>query len=166
MGDPSRYPEIRMARHMYALQWLPREIRDDRPLLQQWIDNNLTYLDACAIVVFQDGDADFRRDSWSTYHNLHMCRLGVCSHWLIGFGTSTAATGPRTQASRFLKLRSRCWEKSACVSVLGARHPKSQRNTHTALFVFALGLGPRPVLSYTAVGLVPPGALFTTPLSL
>eukprot|EP00962_Isochrysis_galbana_P016960 scaffold4855_cov115-Isochrysis_galbana.AAC.2 len=42
MGDPSRYPEIRMARHMYALQWLPREIRDDRPLLQQWIDNNMS----------------------------------------------------------------------------------------------------------------------------
>eukprot|EP00962_Isochrysis_galbana_P041144 scaffold15022_cov117-Isochrysis_galbana.AAC.13 len=35
MGDPSRYPEIRLARHMYALQWLPRDIRDDRPLLQQ-----------------------------------------------------------------------------------------------------------------------------------
>eukprot|EP00962_Isochrysis_galbana_P055446 scaffold27229_cov146-Isochrysis_galbana.AAC.4 len=85
MGDPpALYPEIRMARHMYALQWLPREIRDDRPLLQQWIDNNLTYLDALALVVFQDGDADFRRDSWSTYHNLHMCRLGlgVCPHWL------------------------------------------------------------------------------------
>eukprot|EP00962_Isochrysis_galbana_P013440 scaffold3811_cov116-Isochrysis_galbana.AAC.4 len=29
MGDPSRYPEIRLARHMYALQWLPRDIRDD-----------------------------------------------------------------------------------------------------------------------------------------
>eukprot|EP00962_Isochrysis_galbana_P038554 scaffold13700_cov136-Isochrysis_galbana.AAC.5 len=27
------YPEIRTTRHMYALQWLPREIRDDRPLL-------------------------------------------------------------------------------------------------------------------------------------
>eukprot|EP00962_Isochrysis_galbana_P032649 scaffold10772_cov107-Isochrysis_galbana.AAC.2 len=82
MGDPSRYPEIRLARHMYALQWLPREVRDDRPLLQQWIDNNMSYLDACAIVVFQDGDADFRRDSWSIYHNLHMCRLGVCPNWL------------------------------------------------------------------------------------
>eukprot|EP00962_Isochrysis_galbana_P040005 scaffold14464_cov108-Isochrysis_galbana.AAC.1 len=32
--------------------------------------------------------------------------------------------------------------------------PKSQHNTHNALFA----LGPRPVLSYTAVGLVPPGA--------
>eukprot|EP00962_Isochrysis_galbana_P013184 scaffold3765_cov122-Isochrysis_galbana.AAC.8 len=34
------------------------------------------------------------------------------------------------------------------------------QHTHHSLF-----LGPRPVLSYTAVGLVPPGALFTTPLS-
>eukprot|EP00962_Isochrysis_galbana_P034390 scaffold11642_cov103-Isochrysis_galbana.AAC.2 len=40
MGDPSRYPEIRAARTVYALRWLPREIRDDRLLLQQWIDNN------------------------------------------------------------------------------------------------------------------------------
>eukprot|EP00962_Isochrysis_galbana_P041525 scaffold15267_cov118-Isochrysis_galbana.AAC.13 len=64
MGDPARYPEIRMARHMYALQWLPREVRDDRPLLQQWIDNNMSYLDARALVVFQDGDADFCRDFW------------------------------------------------------------------------------------------------------
>jgi len=23
MGDPSRYPEIRMARFLYAMQWLP-----------------------------------------------------------------------------------------------------------------------------------------------
>jgi len=51
MGDPSRYPEIGTARHMYALRWLPREIRDDRLLLQQWIDNNMSYLDARALVV-------------------------------------------------------------------------------------------------------------------
>jgi len=25
MGDPSRYPDIRMARTIYALQWLPRD---------------------------------------------------------------------------------------------------------------------------------------------
>eukprot|EP00962_Isochrysis_galbana_P029107 scaffold9276_cov112-Isochrysis_galbana.AAC.4 len=30
MGDPSRYPEIRAARTVYALQWLPRDLRDDR----------------------------------------------------------------------------------------------------------------------------------------
>eukprot|EP00962_Isochrysis_galbana_P018575 scaffold5362_cov100-Isochrysis_galbana.AAC.5 len=57
-----------------------REIRDDRPLLQQWIDNNMSYLDldARALVVLQSGDAVFRRDTWSVYHDLHMCRLGVC----------------------------------------------------------------------------------------
>jgi len=56
MGETPRstlYPEIRTARHMYALRWLPREIRDDRPLLQQWIDNNLSYLDARALVALQ-----------------------------------------------------------------------------------------------------------------
>eukprot|EP00962_Isochrysis_galbana_P051885 scaffold23306_cov125-Isochrysis_galbana.AAC.14 len=46
--------------------------------LHLWIDNNLSYLDALVLVDLQAGDADFRRDSWSTYHNLHMCRLGVC----------------------------------------------------------------------------------------
>eukprot|EP00962_Isochrysis_galbana_P015837 scaffold4536_cov113-Isochrysis_galbana.AAC.3 len=31
--DPALYPDIRLARHMYALQWLPRAIRDDSPLI-------------------------------------------------------------------------------------------------------------------------------------
>eukprot|EP00962_Isochrysis_galbana_P005205 scaffold1419_cov95-Isochrysis_galbana.AAC.2 len=56
MGDPSRYPEIRHARHIYALQWLPRAIRDDVPLLRQWIDNNMSYLDALVLEVFQYGE--------------------------------------------------------------------------------------------------------------
>eukprot|EP00962_Isochrysis_galbana_P044038 scaffold16943_cov121-Isochrysis_galbana.AAC.1 len=71
--DSYRAPHVCAA----ALRWLPREIRDDRPLLQQWIDNNMSYLDARALVVLQAGGSDFRRDSWSVYHNLHMCRLGV-----------------------------------------------------------------------------------------
>jgi len=25
MGDPALYPDIRHARHIYALQWLPRD---------------------------------------------------------------------------------------------------------------------------------------------
>eukprot|EP00962_Isochrysis_galbana_P001834 scaffold473_cov104-Isochrysis_galbana.AAC.6 len=29
MGDPSRYPDIRTARLVYALKWLPRDFRDD-----------------------------------------------------------------------------------------------------------------------------------------
>jgi hypothetical protein len=93
MGDPSRYPEIRTARHLYALRWLPREIRDDQTLLHQWIDNNLSYLDARALVVLQAGDADFRRDSWSTYHNLHMCRLGVCPQWLLSLDVYSLSAG-------------------------------------------------------------------------
>eukprot|EP00962_Isochrysis_galbana_P025968 scaffold8018_cov109-Isochrysis_galbana.AAC.3 len=42
----------------------------------------MSYLDARALEVFQSGDADFRRASWSVYQNLHMCRLGVCPNWL------------------------------------------------------------------------------------
>eukprot|EP00962_Isochrysis_galbana_P052072 scaffold23448_cov133-Isochrysis_galbana.AAC.2 len=53
MGDPSRYSDIRMARTVYALQWLPRDLRDDRLLLQQWIDNNMTYLDARVLADLQ-----------------------------------------------------------------------------------------------------------------
>eukprot|EP00962_Isochrysis_galbana_P044182 scaffold17061_cov93-Isochrysis_galbana.AAC.1 len=35
------------------------------------------------------------RGSWSVYHNLHMCRLGVCPNWLwsldvYGLSTPTA----------------------------------------------------------------------------
>jgi len=51
---------------MYALQWLPRAIRDDSPLMHLWINNNLSYLDALVLEVFQYHDADFRRASWST----------------------------------------------------------------------------------------------------
>jgi len=54
--------------------------------------NNISYLDARALVVFQDGDADFRRDSWSTYHNLHMCRLGVCPQWLWSLDVYSLST--------------------------------------------------------------------------
>eukprot|EP00962_Isochrysis_galbana_P025891 scaffold8005_cov118-Isochrysis_galbana.AAC.16 len=37
MGEPSRYPEIRMARFLYAMQWLPPDLRADYDLRQQWI---------------------------------------------------------------------------------------------------------------------------------
>eukprot|EP00962_Isochrysis_galbana_P056822 scaffold28955_cov139-Isochrysis_galbana.AAC.1 len=78
MGDPALYPEIRTARFLYAMQWLPRDFTADYQARQQWIDNNLTYLDGLVIANLHYHDADFRRDTWSTYHNLHMCRLGVC----------------------------------------------------------------------------------------
>eukprot|EP00962_Isochrysis_galbana_P031589 scaffold10288_cov154-Isochrysis_galbana.AAC.1 len=50
------------------------------PLMHLWINHNMSYLDALVLEDFQYHDADFRRDSWSTYtyQNLHMCRLGVC----------------------------------------------------------------------------------------
>eukprot|EP00962_Isochrysis_galbana_P025131 scaffold7723_cov100-Isochrysis_galbana.AAC.4 len=55
MGDPSRYPEIRMAaRFLYAMQWLPPDLRADYGLRQQWIDNNMTYLDALVLALLQD----------------------------------------------------------------------------------------------------------------
>eukprot|EP00962_Isochrysis_galbana_P040403 scaffold14625_cov125-Isochrysis_galbana.AAC.4 len=64
MGAPSRYPEIRQARTIYALKWLPRDFTDDRVLRQEWIDNNLTYLDARALAVFQARrDYSLRRES-------------------------------------------------------------------------------------------------------
>eukprot|EP00962_Isochrysis_galbana_P019775 scaffold5766_cov110-Isochrysis_galbana.AAC.2 len=77
MGDPAMYPEIRTARFIYAMQRLPRDFTADVQARQMWIDNNLTYLDGLVIADLHYHDADFRRDSWSTYHNLHMCRLGT-----------------------------------------------------------------------------------------
>jgi len=66
---------------------MPPKARDftaDYQARQQWIDNNLTYLDGLAIANLHYHDADFRRDTWAVYHNLHMCRLGVCPQWLWG----------------------------------------------------------------------------------
>eukprot|EP00962_Isochrysis_galbana_P038991 scaffold13937_cov108-Isochrysis_galbana.AAC.6 len=82
MGDPALYPEIRTARFLYAMQWLPPDLRADYQARQQWIDNNMSYLDGLALAEFHSHDADFRRDTWFIYHNLHMCRLGVCPNWL------------------------------------------------------------------------------------
>eukprot|EP00962_Isochrysis_galbana_P041776 scaffold15406_cov119-Isochrysis_galbana.AAC.11 len=72
MGDPALYPEVRTARFLYAMQWLPPDCRADYQARQQWIDNNLTYLDGLAIAEFHYNDADFRRDTWSVYHDLHI----------------------------------------------------------------------------------------------
>eukprot|EP00962_Isochrysis_galbana_P004824 scaffold1320_cov113-Isochrysis_galbana.AAC.3 len=43
MGDARKYPEIRASRFQYAMLFLPKKIRADYELRQQWIDNNLTY---------------------------------------------------------------------------------------------------------------------------
>eukprot|EP00962_Isochrysis_galbana_P056105 scaffold27956_cov129-Isochrysis_galbana.AAC.1 len=79
MGDPALYPEIRTARFIYAMQRLPRDFTADVQARQQRVDNNLTYLDGLVLADLHYHDADFRRDSWSTYHNLHMCRLEACA---------------------------------------------------------------------------------------
>eukprot|EP00962_Isochrysis_galbana_P051063 scaffold22411_cov110-Isochrysis_galbana.AAC.4 len=67
MGDPAMYPEIRTARFIYAMQRLPSDFTADVQARQQWVDNNLTYLDGLVLADLHCHDADFRRDSWSTY---------------------------------------------------------------------------------------------------
>eukprot|EP00962_Isochrysis_galbana_P018867 scaffold5475_cov127-Isochrysis_galbana.AAC.1 len=69
MGDPSRYPEIRMARFMYAMQWLAPDVRADYGLRQQWIDNNMTYLDALLLALYQDNDSSYMSDTWPEYNS-------------------------------------------------------------------------------------------------
>eukprot|EP00962_Isochrysis_galbana_P025545 scaffold7890_cov112-Isochrysis_galbana.AAC.5 len=44
MGDAYEYPEIRMARFQYAMLWLPKKVRADYGLREQWINNNLNEL--------------------------------------------------------------------------------------------------------------------------
>eukprot|EP00962_Isochrysis_galbana_P016098 scaffold4608_cov129-Isochrysis_galbana.AAC.3 len=93
MGDPAQYPEVRMARFLYAMQWLPPDFRADYQARQQWIDNNnLTYLDGLAIANLHYHDADFRRGTWSVYHNLHMCRLSVHSHQPLSIVAPSVST--------------------------------------------------------------------------
>eukprot|EP00962_Isochrysis_galbana_P036777 scaffold12774_cov153-Isochrysis_galbana.AAC.6 len=96
MGDPAQYPEIRTARFLYAMQWLPPDLRADYQARQQWIDNNMSYLDGLALAVLHSHDADFRRDTWFIYHNLYMCRLlGVCPNWLWDIGVYGLVPLPR-----------------------------------------------------------------------
>eukprot|EP00962_Isochrysis_galbana_P023428 scaffold7079_cov128-Isochrysis_galbana.AAC.10 len=57
MGDPSRYPEIRLARHMYALQWLQAKDRASRRMSESRGSVIDSYLD----VGIPSGDV-FRRE--------------------------------------------------------------------------------------------------------
>eukprot|EP00962_Isochrysis_galbana_P008602 scaffold2391_cov124-Isochrysis_galbana.AAC.4 len=52
MGDAYEYPEIRAARFQYAMHWLPANVRDDYGLRDQWINNNLTYLDSLLVSLY------------------------------------------------------------------------------------------------------------------
>jgi len=95
MGDPSHYPETRMARFMYAMKWLPPDLRADYQLRQQWIDNNMSYLDALALAFLQDRDHSYRSNTWPEYHNKHMCRLGVCPNYLWTIDVYGLSNPPR-----------------------------------------------------------------------
>eukprot|EP00962_Isochrysis_galbana_P061954 scaffold48601_cov309-Isochrysis_galbana.AAC.1 len=66
-----------MARFQYAMRWLPPNVRGDYGLCEQWINNNLTYLDALLLALYQDKDHDYMSFTWPEYHYKHMCRLGV-----------------------------------------------------------------------------------------
>jgi len=70
MGDAYEYPEIRMARFhpvrtQYAMLslvglWLPRNVRNVYDgLREQWINNNLTYLDSLLLELYHDKDHDY-----------------------------------------------------------------------------------------------------------
>eukprot|EP00962_Isochrysis_galbana_P029498 scaffold9430_cov128-Isochrysis_galbana.AAC.6 len=82
MGDTRKYPEIRALRFKYAMQFLPRHLRNDVEYRKQWIDNNLTYLDAELLERYIDEDSEYMRFTWPEYHLKQACRLGVCPHYL------------------------------------------------------------------------------------
>jgi len=48
----------------------------------QWIDNNLTYLDAELLKLYLEEDHDYMKLTWPEYHYKHACRLGICPNCL------------------------------------------------------------------------------------
>eukprot|EP00962_Isochrysis_galbana_P032323 scaffold10597_cov124-Isochrysis_galbana.AAC.8 len=95
MGDARKYPEIRALHHQYATLFLPRDLRNDAEYCKQWVDNNLTYLDAVLLERYLNEDKDYMRSTWPEYHLKHACRLGVCPRHLYEddkFRLSTATT--------------------------------------------------------------------------
>jgi len=83
MGDARKYPEIRASRFQYAMLFLPKKIRADYELRQQWIDNNLTYLDAELLELYLEEDHDYMTFTWPEYHHKQACRLGMCPNYLF-----------------------------------------------------------------------------------
>eukprot|EP00962_Isochrysis_galbana_P039532 scaffold14177_cov124-Isochrysis_galbana.AAC.4 len=53
-----------------------RSVLINYELRQQWIDNNLTYLDAELLELYLDEDHSFMRFTWPEYHLKQACRLG------------------------------------------------------------------------------------------
>eukprot|EP00962_Isochrysis_galbana_P002221 scaffold579_cov129-Isochrysis_galbana.AAC.1 len=62
MGDPAQYPEVRMARFLYAMQWLPPDFRADYQARQQWIDNNPHNTTRRCLLMEVEGSASRRVD--------------------------------------------------------------------------------------------------------
>eukprot|EP00962_Isochrysis_galbana_P028116 scaffold8864_cov122-Isochrysis_galbana.AAC.4 len=75
MSDPSRYPDIRTARLVYALQWLPRDFRDDKWLRQQWSTTTCPTSMAARSPFFKMKTTPF---VGNISQPAHVCRLGVC----------------------------------------------------------------------------------------
>jgi len=90
MGDARKYPEIRALRFQYAMLFLPRHLRNDEEYRKQWIDNNLTYLDAELLEMYLDEDSNYMRFTWPEYHLKQACSLGVCPHTTFSSKTSSA----------------------------------------------------------------------------
>eukprot|EP00962_Isochrysis_galbana_P022114 scaffold6566_cov124-Isochrysis_galbana.AAC.1 len=61
----------------------PKKIRADYGLRQQWIDNNLTYLDSVLLELYLEEDHDYMTFTWPEYHHKHACRLGMCPNYLF-----------------------------------------------------------------------------------
>eukprot|EP00962_Isochrysis_galbana_P032550 scaffold10715_cov114-Isochrysis_galbana.AAC.2 len=58
--------------------FLPRHLRNDDEYRKQWIDNNLTYLDAELLEMYIDEDSEYMRFTWPEYrphaHNARAAR--------------------------------------------------------------------------------------------
>jgi len=52
-------------------------------LRQQWLDNNLTYLDAELLELYIEDDHDYMTITWPEYHHKHACRHGICPNYLF-----------------------------------------------------------------------------------
>eukprot|EP00962_Isochrysis_galbana_P038031 scaffold13412_cov152-Isochrysis_galbana.AAC.6 len=63
MGDARNYPEIRALRFQYASLFLPRNLRNDTEYSKQWVDNNLTYLDAELLEMYLTEDKGYGRST-------------------------------------------------------------------------------------------------------
>jgi len=51
----------RASSFQYAMLWLPANVRNDYGLRDQWMNNNLTYLDSLLLELYQDKDDSYMR---------------------------------------------------------------------------------------------------------